>query len=58
MINNDIYRRERIDAVKVIQVIEISFIRGKGTEDDIVRDCRRYYDFNGNLLAEFEPDLG
>lgn len=56
MKNKEVTRRERIDGAKVIQVIEISFIRGKGIEGDIVRACKQYWDFEGNLLAEFDPE--
>ena len=40
------------DNARVIQVIETSSLRGRGTEDDPCRDVKQYWDFNGNLLAE------
>jgi len=56
MINKDIHRRERIDNVKVIQVVEVEFIRGEGTPKDVVRPCKQYYSFEGKLLAEYDPE--
>lgn len=41
---------------KVIQVIETKAKRGLGTEKDPVRDVTQYWDFEGNFLAEFDPD--
>lgn len=52
----DIGRKERIDGARVIKVIEISFIRGEGTEKDVVRACKQYRDFKGNYLAEHDPE--
>ncbi len=40
------------DSAKVIQVIETISIRGEGTQDDLCRPIKQYWDFNGNLLAE------
>jgi len=56
MINKDINRRERIDNVKVIQVVEVDFIRGEGNSNDVVRECKQYYSFEGKLLAEYDPE--
>lgn len=53
----DILRRERIDGVKVIEVVEVSFVRGKGTEDDVVRSCKQYWSKDGLILAEYDPLL-
>ncbi len=43
------------DSAKVIQVIETSALRGKGTEEDRCREIKQYWDFEGNLLAENDP---
>lgn len=41
--------------VKVIEVVEVEFCRGKGTSEDVVRRITAYFDFEGNLLAEYDP---
>ena len=41
-----------IDSTKVVQVIEIKFLRGNGTKDDMCRLVTQYWSFNGELLAE------
>ncbi len=41
---------------RIIQVIETKAIKGLGIERDPVRDVTQYWDFDGNLLAEFDPD--
>lgn len=39
--------------VRVVQVIEVGFLRGTGVGvDDPVRKVMAYYDFEGALLAE------
>lgn len=43
------------DGAKVIQVIETRALRGLGTEDDMCREVRQYWDFDGKLLAENDP---
>ena len=43
------------DSARVIQVIETKSIRGKGTEEDLCRLVKQYWDFDGNLLAENDP---
>lgn len=42
-------------SARVIQVIETRSIRGAGTNEDPVRDLTQYWDFDGHLLAEFDP---
>lgn len=42
-------------SARVIQVIETRSIRGSGEENDPVRDLIQYWDFDGRLLAEFDP---
>lgn len=50
-----IYNQENITkTARVIQVIETIENRGKGTEEDPVREIARYWDFEGNLLGETE----
>ena len=43
---------------RVIEVIETVALRGHGTPDDVVREVRQYWDFEGNLLAEKDPFPG
>mgnify|MGYP001623209943 CR=1 FL=1 len=43
-------------SARVIQVIETKSKRGLGTEKDPVREVIQYWDFEGNFLAEFDPD--
>lgn len=41
------------DGARVIQVIETMSLRGTGEdENDMCREVRQYWDFDGNLLAE------
>ena len=52
----DIMARPRgTDSARVIQVIETTALRGKGTEEEQCREVKQYWDFNGNLLAENDP---
>jgi len=42
--------------VKVVEVIEVTWKRGKGLDDsDPMREVKTYYARNGDLLAEFDP---
>lgn len=43
------------DSARVIQVIETVTLRGIGTEEDKCREVKQYWDFDGNLLAEYDP---
>lgn len=44
------------DLAKVIQVIETKSARGSGkSENDMCRIVTQYWDFEGNLLAEYDP---
>ncbi len=43
------------DLAKVIQVIQTVALRGAGTENDEYRPVTQYWDFQGNLLAEYDP---
>ena len=43
------------DSARVIQVIETVSIRGIGTDEDICRQVKQYWDFDGKLLAENDP---
>ena len=43
------------DGAKVIQVIETRALRGLGTEEDLLREVVQYWDFDGILLAEYDP---
>lgn len=48
------------DEVKVIQVIETLSIRGDGDCKDgtAIRQVRKYWTFEGELLCEIDPDSG
>lgn len=37
---------------RVLQVIEVSLVRGKGVEGDPVRRVLAYFDLDGDFLAE------
>jgi len=39
----------------ISKVIIVSFLRGKGTDEDRYRLVHQYYDLEGNLLAENDP---
>lgn len=41
-----------INSAKVVQVIEVSTIRGAGTEENPTRESIEYWSFDGILLAE------
>lgn len=43
------------DSAKVMQVIETKTLRGSGTHEDLCREVKQYWDFDGNLLAENDP---
>lgn len=48
----------RIDLCRVVQVVEVHFIRGKGVVGDPVRQVRAYYTPDGDLLAEVDSWTG
>lgn len=48
-------RPRGVDNARVIQVIETEALRGAGAEDDVCRNVKQYWDFDGNLLAENDP---
>lgn len=41
--------------IKVLQVIEVTSNRGRGTEESPIRNVREYFDMQGNKLAEYDP---
>lgn len=43
------------DSAQVIQVIQTKSLRGEGTQQDLCRTVTQYWDFDGNLLAEYDP---
>lgn len=45
-----------VETAKVIPVIETKTICGTGTEKDPVRFIVRYWDLDGNLLAEADDE--
>ncbi len=40
---------------KVIQVIQVVFKRGKGTDDDLLREVTQYRTLEGELIAKNDP---
>lgn len=42
------------ESAKVISVIETRAMKGAGINNDPVRQLIQYWDFEGNLLAEFD----
>ena len=49
-------RAKQLQRARVIPVIEMVVVKGKGTLDDPVRMVEQYWDFEGNFLAEAEPN--
>jgi len=45
----------RTDSARVIQVIETRSLAGIGTREDVYRQVTQYWDFEGQLLASFDP---
>ena len=45
------------DSAQVIQVIKTESMRGVGTDEDLCRIVTQYWDFDGNLLAENDPQI-
>lgn len=43
------------DSARVIQVIETRSLRGSGTSEDLCRIVTQYWDFDGKLLAVYDP---
>jgi len=47
-------RTSNVNSARVIQVIEVKSIFGKGTDDDPVRELVEYYTLDGLLLADVD----
>lgn len=45
-----------IKSVKVVEVIRTETVVGTATESDPVRTVIQYWDFDGNLLSENDPN--
>lgn len=45
-------------SARLIQVIESTVCRGKGTVDDVSREVTQYWSTDGRLLAESDPCPG
>lgn len=45
-----------IEFVRTVHLIEVSFRRGTGIENDPYRIVKQYWDENGNLMAENDPE--
>lgn len=50
-------RPNGVKKAKIIQVIETEATRGLGTEKDPARVVIQYWDLDGKLLAEMDPEL-
>lgn len=48
-------RLSNVDEVKVIQVVEVKSLVGKGVEDDPGRQITEYFSLDGVRLARAEP---
>lgn len=46
------------DEVKVIQVVQTRALRGTGTQQDPARIVTQHWSFDGELLAESDPETG
>jgi hypothetical protein len=46
---------ERPPDARVLQVVEVVYLRGSGVAPDLVRECRAYYGLDGELLADTDP---
>lgn len=55
MIDERSVRPRGTDGARVISVIVTESLRGYGTEDDPCRTVMQYWDFDGTLLAENDP---
>jgi hypothetical protein len=53
----EIARPRGTDSAQVIQVIKTESMRGMGADEDPCRIVTQYWDFNGNLLAENDPQI-
>lgn len=51
----DSVRPRGTDSARVIQVIETRSLAGIGTREDVCREVIQYWDFEGHLLASFDP---
>ncbi|NWO21333.1 hypothetical protein HW273_05410 [Oribacterium sp. oral taxon 102] len=50
-------KKERIQGVQVIEVVQVKYLRGSGSEKDPVREVIQYWDLSGKLLAERDSTL-
>lgn len=45
----------RIDSCKIVEVIEVIFLRGKGIESDVLRIVTQWRTKTGEFIAEHDP---
>lgn len=45
----------RIDSCKIVEVIEIVLLRGKGVEEDLLRTVTQWRTKSGEFIAEHDP---
>lgn len=46
---------ERDPEVKVVTVIQVTFLRGTGSMGSVLRRVTQFLDFEGNVLGELDP---
>lgn len=44
----------KIKSVEPVQLIKVVWLKGKGTEDDLLREAVQYWDLNGNFIKEID----
>jgi hypothetical protein len=54
--NSVYYERLNLGQIRIIDVIQASIKRGKGTDDDPMRHVIQYWSLDGYLLAEYDPE--
>lgn len=45
----------RIDSCKIVEVIEVQFLRGKGIDPDVMRIVTQWRTKTGELIHEWDP---
>lgn len=44
----------RLDRVRIVELIEIEAVKGQGTEKDPIRRVKSYWTKDGKIIAEIE----
>ena len=45
-------RDEKLESIKVVEVIKVEIVRGTGENENPVRQVNQYWDFEGNLIYD------